>query len=475
MACEPRTGYREPPAARTLEIMSSGTTARSTAPDEVRGAAPSSVGGAVAPSLVRDAARADAVPEAVPEVAGATAGAAGRRGRLRLVPALLPGLAVASVGVAVGWALNRALPAVAPLTAAVVLGVLLANVYLPAVLEPGLRWAAKHCMRAGIVVLGLQLALGNVLALGWRALLLVLAVVTVTFFGTWWLGRRLRVHGRQPLLIATGFAICGASAVAAMDAVTRPHAALNRTGAADAANAIDATGAEGAANMGAAETGNARNAAGAEGVAGRGRHDATAEHDVLVAVALVTLCGSLAIAVLPLLGGPLGLHGTTFGRWVGASVHDIGQVVATASTAGPDALHAAVVVKLMRVVLLAPMVMLASVLTRRQQRAAEAARATAAAGAALAPADRAKRPPIVPLFVVGFLLMIALRSTGVLSTAAVGDAQTAQNLLLAAGLFGLGSAVRLRTLLRTGPRPLLLAGVSWLLVAAVSYAGVLLT
>ncbi|KOG86582.1 membrane protein, partial [Streptomyces varsoviensis] len=80
------------------------------------------------------------------------------------------------------------------------------------------------------------------------------------------------------------------------------------------------------------------------------------EEDVATSVALVTLCGTLAIAVLPLLHHPLGLDGTQFGRWVGASVHDVGQVVATAQTAGPAALGEAVLVKLMRVALLAPLV-----------------------------------------------------------------------------------------------------------------------
>jgi uncharacterized membrane protein YadS len=62
------------------------------------------------------------------------------------------------------------------------------------------------------------------------------------------------------------------------------------------------------------------------------------EDDVVTSVALVTLCGTLAIILLPLLHHPLGLTDLQFGRWVGASVHDVGQVVATAQTAGPNAL-----------------------------------------------------------------------------------------------------------------------------------------
>lgn len=263
-------------------------------------------------------------------------------------------------------------------------------------------------MRLGIVLLGLKLGLGDVVGLGWATVAMVIAVVAATFAGTIWLGRRLGLPGDQPLLVATGYSICGASAIGAVS-----------------------------------------QAAGSE------------EEDVAASVALVTLCGTLAIAVLPLLHQPLGLGEAEFGRWVGASVHDVGQVVATAQTGGAGALREAVLVKLMRVVLLAPLVAGVAVAVRRSRRGA-----TATAG---------KRPPIVPLFVAGFLAMIVLRTTGVLPERALTLAGDAQELLLAAALFGLGSAVHLPTLLRTGGRIALLGLASWVMVAGVSYAGVLIT
>jgi len=340
-------------------------------------------------------------PAATPAPAPTAAPARGR------APALLPGLAVAALAVAAAWEIDRLLPAVATLTAAVVLGVAARNLgLLPVCARPGLDFAGKRLMRAGIVLLGLKLALGDVLALGWQTLVMVVVVVMATFFGTRWLGVRMGLPGDQALLIATGFSICGASAVAAMNGVTDSE-----------------------------------------------------EDDVVTAVALVTLCGSLAIAVLPLLHHPLGLSDLQFGRWAGASVHDVGQVVAVAQTAGPAALGVAVVVKLMRVALLAPIVAGMAVVRRR-------------AGAS-APGER--RPAIVPLFVVGFLAMVAARSTGLVPTGVVSWTESLDNLLLAAALFGLGSAVDVRKLVRTGGRALFVGLVSWLMIAAVSYAGVLLT
>ncbi|MDP9609683.1 MULTISPECIES: YeiH family protein [Streptomyces] len=370
-------------------------------------------------------------------------------------PATAYGLGLAAAGVAAAWTVHRLFPAVPLLTAAVVLGIVAAHLpgargLVRGVCRAGLSFAGKRLMRLGIVLLGLKLSLDDVLGLGWATVAMVLGVVAATFCGTWWLGRRMGLPGDQPLLIATGYSICGASAIGAVSEVSDSD-----------------------------------------------------ERDVATSVALVTLCGTLAIAVLPLLQHPLGLDDAAFGRWVGASVHDVGQVVATAQTAGPAALGDAVLVKLVRVALLAPLVAaLATAVrvrargaratgteadgseaegTRATEPRAEGARATepravgARAVGARAEGATRRRPPLVPLFVLGFLAMTALRSTGVLATAALDAAATAQELLLAAALFGLGSAVHLPSLSRTGARVAALGLCAWVVIAGASYGGVLLT
>ncbi|GAA1273806.1 putative sulfate exporter family transporter [Kitasatospora nipponensis] len=338
------------------------------------------------------------------------------------VPASVPGLALAAAGVVAATVVHRLVPAVPMLTASVVLGIAAAHLPGSRTLvhgraKAGLSVAAKRLMRVGVVLLGLKLSLADVAGLGWATVAMVLAVVAATFTGTYWLGRRIGLPGDQPLLVATGYSICGASAIGAVSQVT-----------------------------------------GSE------------EEDIAGSVALVTLCGTLAIAVLPLLHVPLGLDSEQFGRWVGASVHDVGQVVATAQTAGPAALREAVLVKLMRVALLAPLVAGVAVAARRARRA----RRDAADGGA-EPLVAGKRPPVLPLFVAGFLAMIVLRSTGLLGSGVLDGAQRVQELVLAAALFGLGAAVNLPTLVRTGGRMAALGLASWVMVAGVSYVGVLLT
>ncbi len=334
------------------------------------------------------------------------------RTRWERLQVLLPGLAVAALALLLSLGIHQWVPALPVMTVAVVLGITAANVpgaaaWSSGVWRSGLNFAGKHLMRAGIVFLGLKLSLGEVVDLGWLSVALIIAVVLLSFAGTYALGKLFRLGGDTPLLIATGFSICGASAIGAMAAVK-----------------------------------------------------GTRHHDTVLPVALVTLCGTLAIGALPLLMHPLGLSPMEFGQWVGAGVHDVGQVVATAQTAGAVALSAAIVVKLTRVMMLAPMVAGVALLERRRL----------AAG----PVTPAKFPPLVPLFVLGFLALSLLRTTGWLSDGVVELGALAQDITLGMALFGLGSSVRIRELLDTGLRATLMALCSWALIAVLAFAATIL-
>jgi uncharacterized membrane protein YadS len=148
-----------------------------------------------------------------------------------------------------------------------------------------------------------------------------------------------------------------------------------------------------------------------------------------------------------------------FGIWAGASIHEVGQVVAAAGAGGAAVVATAVVVKLTRVLLLAPVVATVSV----RRRLAGSGQDTPA-----------KRPPIVPLFVLGFLACVALRSTGVIPTGALTAISQVQVAALGAALFGMGAAVQIRSLFRGSGRVLLVSSLSTLLVTGVSLAGVVL-
>ncbi|NNG19338.1 putative sulfate exporter family transporter [Naumannella sp. ID2617S] len=321
---------------------------------------------------------------------------------------LLPGLLACGLATAIALAVNRAVPVASPLLVAILLGAVLTNVItVPASWQPGVAVAAKRLLRVGIVLLGLQLSLGQVAGLGPAMLLVVASIVGLGIVGTIGLGRLLRMPLPQTLLIACGFSICGAAAVAAVDGVMESE-----------------------------------------------------EEDVATAIALVVLFGSLMIVLVPLAATALSLGGTSAALWAGGSIHEVAQVVAAGGALGPGAVDQAVLVKLARVLMLAPVMAAVGTLVRRHP--------------GLRHAGAGKRPPVVPVFVLGFLAMMLLASTGWVPGPVLAAASWAQTALLAAAMFALGLGVRLKALVNVGPRPLLLGVLSTLLVAGIALAGVLL-
>ncbi len=244
---------------------------------------------------------------------------------------LVPGLTLSVGAVAVSLLVHQLLPGVGTLLVAIVLGVVLANVVpLPEAVRPGLAFAAKRLLRLGVVLLGLQLLLSDVLGLGLGMLVVVVAIVAVGIGATLLAAKALGLSPTQGLLIACGFSICGAAAVAAVDGV------------------IEAD-----------------------------------EEEVVTAVALVVVFGTLMILVVPLLAGVFGLSDEVGGLWAGGAIHEVAQVVAAGGAIGGAALGFAVVVKLARVMMLAPVLAVVSWQQRRVAERVRGGRSPSPAGAAV--------------------------------------------------------------------------------------------
>lgn len=328
----------------------------------------------------------------------------------------VPGLGLAALLAVIAFVIEQIVKTqtplvVSPLVIAVVLGAVVTNLgLLPELSRLGLGFASRKLLRVGIVLLGLQLSFSQVGELGAPGLVLVVVVVAVTFTGTQWLGRKMGLSHGLSLLVATGFSICGASAIAAMRPVS----------------------------------------------------DAD-DDEMTYAIALVTICGTLAIFILPTVAEFINFSGVRFGSWVGASVHDVAQTVATASVGDQDAEQAAIVVKLTRVMLLAPLV--AGVSFARRQKLIRA-------NAPQSGNSQIKLPPIVPLFIVGFIAAISLNSVFDLSSSVLNSAKWIEKSLLACALVSLGTGVDARKLRLVGSRPLALGLISWLLIATLSAVGV---
>lgn len=320
---------------------------------------------------------------------------------------LAPGLALCLGATALAMLLNQVLPAVSPLIIAIVAGIALTNlIHLPAGLQPGIQFSAKKLLRWGIVFLGLTLVLSDIWGLGAPMLLVVVAVVGGGILGTILLGRVLGIHRKLSLLIGCGFSICGAAAVAGVEGV------------------VDAE-----------------------------------EEDVVTAVALVVIFGTLMIPLIPALGHLLGMPPEVNGLWAGASIHEIAQAVAAGEAIGHGALELAVITKLSRVLMLAPVVLILALSMRRAGNSN----------------PDAKRPPLVPLFIIGFLAMVLLRSFVDLPEGVLAVGGFLQTALLSAAMFGLGCGVKIRELVRVGARPFVLAALSTVLVMTISGVGIFLT
>ena len=237
------------------------------------------------------------------------------------LPRTLPGLAVSAGLAAFGlvlWQASGRPGMLSPMVAAMLAGALIGNLGLarPA-LGPGIALALRPVLRAGIVLLGFRLTLGDLGAIGFGGLAAIVALVVSTFLVTRRLGNLLGVPPQLSELIAAGTSICGASAVLGMNTVTRAR-----------------------------------------------------DEDVAYAIACVTIFGSLAMLGLPLAGAALGLGDPAYGLWAGGTAHEVAQAVAAGFARGEVAGETATVAKLCRVLMLAPMILGVGLMRSRQAGAA---------------------------------------------------------------------------------------------------------
>ncbi|APT93928.1 membrane protein [Corynebacterium stationis] len=327
--------------------------------------------------------------------------------RARAIKAYAPGLLLCLGGAAVAMIFSSFIPGLRAMIVAIIAGIALTNMTkLPSTFSPGIQVAAKTLLRWGIVFLGLKLVIADVRSLGLPMLLVIVCIVSGGIIGTLLIGRLLKMKPAQVLLIACGFSICGAAAVAGV----------------------------------------------------RGASDAE-EEDVVIAVALVVIFGTIMIPTIPFLGALAGLAPETMGMWAGGSIHEVAQVVAAGGAIGGSALEIAVVVKLARVLMLAPVVFILSLVKRRRSSGVQIT-------------GHEKRPPIVPLFIIGFLSMVLLRSTVDLPEPVLATGDFLQTILLATAMFALGCGVKIQSLLHVGVRPFVLAFASTVLVATIAFVGI---
>jgi len=339
---------------------------------------------------------------------------------------VLPGLAFTILVALAARLVHRALPPTAATSLgevifAVVLGLLIGNfVALPAALKPGIRFSFHTLLRVAIVLLGAGFSFAQVLAIGVKALVMVVILMAVALAAAHLLGRLAGVPGKLATLIGIGTAVCGNSAIVAAAPVIRAK-----------------------------------------------------DEDVSFAIATNTLFGTLAVLLYPVIGKIFHFTDPAFGTWAGTAVNDTSQVVATGFAYSDAAGRVATAVKLTRNALMGLVIVGAGLAYSRSNEEEEGA----TGGTRTSFWVRLKQS--FPLFVVGFLLMALLNTFGVFTSlsiqthAKVGSIlnEIAKAMILVA-LAGVGLSTRIEAMRKTGIRPFLIgftvavatSGVSLLLI-----------
>jgi uncharacterized integral membrane protein (TIGR00698 family) len=188
-----------------------------------------------------------------------------------------------------------------------------------------------------------------------------------------------------------------------------------------------------------------------------------ASTDVAYAISTIFLFNIAAVLVFPVLGHALGMSQQSFGLFAGTAVNDTSSVVATATTYGAAATSHAVVVKLVRTLMIIPICLGLATLTARRQRPASSR---------MSPRRVLK---LVPWFLIGFVLVAAVNSAGIIPAAAHVPLEHASVFLVSVALSAIGLSTNVAALRKAGTRPLLLGALLWITVAAASLGLQLLT
>jgi uncharacterized integral membrane protein (TIGR00698 family) len=262
----------------------------------------------------------------------------------------------------------------------------------------GIEFTASTVLRLGVALLGLRIGWYQVTALGWAPVAMVVALVAASILVSIALARAMGFNPLFGFLSGGATGICGASAALALSAALPAHEKK--------------------------------------------------EQATLFTVIGVSVFSTLAMIVYPMIAHAFDLDDRQAGVFIGATIHDVAQVVGAGYAISPEAGDTATIVKLLRVAMLLPVILVAGQITR----------ARALAGTS--------RPPLLPWFVVAFAALVLLNSTLALPAAAVEAGNDLSRWCLVASLAAIGMKTRLGAIVKLGLRPVLLMLLETLLLAA---------
>ena len=319
----------------------------------------------------------------------------------------------------VGWLQANGISA---LTVAIVLGMVIGNTVYRWFAQPsshGVGFAKQTLLRAGIVLYGLRLTFQDIAAVGITGVVIDGVVLSSTFVLAWWAGTRLfGLDRKTAMLIGAGSSICGAAAVMAAEPVVRGRA-----------------------------------------------------EQVTVAVSTVVVFGTIAIFLYPALYQLLldqhvtTMSHTAYGIYAGSTIHEVAQVVAAGRAVADSAADTAVITKMVRVMMLAPFLIILSAVLARSHAAEAAHEGQGAHDGSAAHGARHGRRIVIPWFAVLFVAVAGINSLHVLPHAAVAAMIDLDLVLLAMAMAALGITTHVSAIRTAGIKPLALAALlfAWLI------------
>jgi uncharacterized integral membrane protein (TIGR00698 family) len=320
--------------------------------------------------------------------------------------ALVPGVGCVAAVTVIATLLGGLVPVVGAPVLAVVAGIAIAVVRRPSArLRPGIAFSSKKVLQGAIVLMGLGLSLGQVLSTGARSLPVLVGTLVAVLGMAWLAGQLMGVRGNTRTLIGVGTAICGASAIAAADAV------------------IDAD-----------------------------------DADVSYAIATIFAFNIVAVLLYPGLGHALGLSQRSFGLWAGTAVNDLSSVVAASTIYGHAAASYGVIVKLTRTLAIIPVCLgLAAIRGGHGKR-----------GTGASVVRRVTFRSMVPVFIVAFIAAVAANTIGLVPAGWHYGISDLSAWMITAALAAIGLSTDVHQIRRAGFRPLALGAVLWVTVGLTS-------
>jgi uncharacterized integral membrane protein (TIGR00698 family) len=280
---------------------------------------------------------------------------------------------------------------------------------------PGIDFSAKTLLEIAVVLLGASVSVGTVLAAGPGLLFGIAGVVIIAIAASYVIGRLLRLPHRMAVLVACGNSICGNSAIAAVAPII-----------------------------------------GADG------------EDIAAAIAFTAVLGVIVVLILPFAAPLLHLHGMQYGILAGLTVYAVPQVLAATAPLGPLAVQVGTLVKLVRVLMLGPVVLCLSLLTRRLRDQTDEPAPHLTTGDRPKP-GRLALHKLVPWFIIGFLTLTAIRSAGLIPTTLLTPTATLATWLTIISMAALGLCTDLRSVARAGGRVTAAVTGSLLVLATISF------